>query len=651
MKQELLLISCLCLSITTSAQHYKSIQKTFQEVKSLEESAHQSSSFVQLVNANTSKSSAVPVDVIMGNSNNSYGVSGNRRTALSSSPGINTVNFTHRARVGSPAAALGSGYFTHGYSSNAGSTWTSNQGPNYTPVPFAPSVVNGRYPASAISNPAGNTIATNAYVYYMGPALKPLPPVPPSTIIGSEFAGMVYGWHNIGQTGVGAGSSNMILQDTAAGISLGFPDAVYANENYALSPVVTFKNMVTQTAPFSGIKLFKVTGAGTATTNLSSINLPVLKQTTRGNCKIAFAPNGLTGFVSYQGDDSATAALSTNDRNRIYLTKTTDGGNTWSAWNKIELSVANFPQLDSLGLFESVLPIDSTDFTTDFNHDLTIDANGNPYIFTGISTVRKTTASYSVLSSPEIRGAYVIYSTNGGTSFNAQLIERIEALRNEVIGNNPDAISHDNNYTASRNDAGTIMAFGYLDTKDQIDSTTDNTAPNLFLASYVTTSIGSPYFTNPINATASTAQEGIVDFGQGANYLISDNGVLEFPFVWQEASLNANFEKDMLAPSTFHYLKGITVPLDNPNSITKHTSKADLVYLYPNPSKGFLNLKVGTGTKNVSIEVMNLVGQTVYANKVNAGNNKIEMAHLNKGVYLVALRVDGKKTTQKLVIE
>jgi Secretion system C-terminal sorting domain len=642
MKQTLLLISCLCLSISASAQHHKTIQKTIQvEQPIIAELSGQAMSFVQLVNANTSKLKAVPIDIIIGNSNNSYGVSGNRRTALAASPAINTVTFTHRALAG---AGVTSGHFMHGYSSNAGATWSQNLGPNFSPT----ASYSGRYPAGAIYNPPGNTNPNNAYVYYTGPGLKALPTTPPS----SEFSGIVFGFHTIGQTGAGAGNSNVLAQDTSNGPFVGFPNAIYAGSNgTALIPVVTFKNMNAQAAPFKGIKVFKVSGAGTGTASISSTNLPALAQTIQGSCKIAFAPNGLTGYISYQGDDSATAALPGNDRTRIYLSKTTDGGITWAAWTKIDLTPTNLPQLDSLGLFENVLPIDSTDFTSDSNHDLTVDANGNPYIFTGISTVRKSTPTNNIIISPAVRGAYVIYSTNGGTTFNAQLIQRIEAFRNTIIGNNPDNISHDNNYTASRNETGTIMTFGYLDTKDGIDSTTDNTAPDLFLASHVLNG-GAPYFTNPVNATDQTAQAGILDFGQGANYLISDNGVLEFPFVYQEAGLNpTTFAKDMLLPSTFHYMKGLVVPLDNPNSVSKYTTNVDLVYLYPNPSKGFLNLKVGTGAKNVNIEVINLVGQTVYTNKVNTGNNKIDMSNLNKGVYLVALRVDGKKITQKLVIE
>jgi hypothetical protein len=77
----------------------------------------------------------------------------------------------------------------------------------------------------------------------------------------------------------------------------------------------------------------------------------------------------------------------------------------------------------------------------------------------------------------------------------------------------------------------------------------------------------------------------------------------------------------------------------------------DVVRLYPNPSNGQLNLKVKAAAKNVSIEIVNLVGQSVYASKVAVGLNKINVTSLNPGVYFANITVDGVKTSQKLVIE
>jgi hypothetical protein len=77
----------------------------------------------------------------------------------------------------------------------------------------------------------------------------------------------------------------------------------------------------------------------------------------------------------------------------------------------------------------------------------------------------------------------------------------------------------------------------------------------------------------------------------------------------------------------------------------------DVVRLYPNPSNGQLNLKVKAAAKNVSIEIVNLVGQSVYASKVAVGLNKINVTTLTPGVYFANITVDGVKTSQKLVIE
>jgi hypothetical protein len=630
--KKLLLFSFISLGYGIHAQVQKTNWKTKSRVGRVKESSLDKKSFMNQINSGL-KSNAIINDISIGTANNSYGASGNRLTPLSSSPELNTINLIHRAKVGSPVEVTNSGFYTHDYSSNSGATWSSDLGPNFTPV----NGIVARYPSSAISNPTGNTVATNAYAYYIGPALNP------------GFTAIAFGSYQIGQTGPNAGNSNAVNQDPATGLELGFPDGMYANANFALSPMVTSPDMAAVAAPFK-IKLFKLTGAGTPTTALSVINLPPITPTTDGMCRIAFAPNGLTGFITYQGDDSLTAALPGNDRLKIYITKTTDGGVTWSTWNKLDLTVANFPALDSLEKFDVVAPMDSTEYTTDFNHDLSVDANGNPYILTGISSVKTSTANYEVSEGPSIRGAYVLYSTNGGTSFTAKMLSRLESFRNTLTGNNPDALSHDNNYTASRNGLGTVISFGFLDTRDFVDTTFNNNFADLYLSSIVLSGPGSPYFTNEVNITDGTLLTGAMDFGQGANYLINNGSTLEFPFMYTEAGLDANGEKDMLIASTYHYVQGIEVSL-LPSGVSKLKSNLEMVKLFPNPSKGLVNIKVVPTAKNVSLEIVNIVGQTVYATKLEAGSNKIDLTSLNAGVYFANILIDGLKSTQKIVID
>ena len=79
----------------------------------------------------------------------------------------NSIIFVHRSN----ATAFGghSGQIRYDLSTDGGQTWTANGGP------LNPASVNGtngaRYPNVAIYNPAGNTVAANAYLAYYAPTV------------------------------------------------------------------------------------------------------------------------------------------------------------------------------------------------------------------------------------------------------------------------------------------------------------------------------------------------------------------------------------------------------------------------------------------------------------------------------------------------
>ena len=75
--------------------------------------------------------------------------------------------------------------------------------------------------------------------------------------------------------------------------------------------------------------------------------------------------------------------------------------------------------------------------------------------------------------------------------------------------------------------------------------------------------------------------------------------------------------------------------------------------LYPNPNNGEFNIRLVNNTEKVSIDVINLAGQSVYQNKFNVSSNQIQVNvnHLPKGVYVVKID-DGKDTqTKKIIIK
>jgi len=66
--------------------------------------------------------------------------------------------------------------------------------------------------------------------------------------------------------------------------------------------------------------------------------------------------------------------------------------------------------------------------------------------------------------------------------------------------------------------------------------------------------------------------------------------------------------------------------------------------LYPNPSKGTLNIN---SEVSGSFSLYNVLGQKVHQFKVENGNNTISVDGLNNGTYFV----EGANASQKLIIQ
>lgn len=70
---------------------------------------------------------------------------------------------------------------------------------------------------------------------------------------------------------------------------------------------------------------------------------------------------------------------------------------------------------------------------------------------------------------------------------------------------------------------------------------------------------------------------------------------------------------------------------------------------YPNPSSNQVNL---SAEKNISkVELFNLLGQKVLSNTVNSSQKQLNIANLQKGMYLMEVSIDNAKKTFKIIKE
>lgn len=73
---------------------------------------------------------------------------------------------------------------------------------------------------------------------------------------------------------------------------------------------------------------------------------------------------------------------------------------------------------------------------------------------------------------------------------------------------------------------------------------------------------------------------------------------------------------------------------------------ADNISIYPNPVKDILNVQ-GKSIEGSNIEIFHMTGALVHKSKLT--NGKVNIANLNKGIYVLSVEKDGKKTTMKFI--
>jgi spore germination protein YaaH len=82
-------------------------------------------------------------------------------------------------------------------------------------------------------------------------------------------------------------------------------------------------------------------------------------------------------------------------------------------------------------------------------------------------------------------------------------------------------------------------------------------------------------------------------------------------------------------------------------------SQQGQIKVYPNPSKGKFTVAFPNSYKDMSVEIINSLGQTVYNRKfsnINSGKEDIELKAA-AGIYFVKILAGEKSITQKVIIE
>lgn len=125
---------------------------------------------------------------------------------------------------------------------------------------------------------------------------------------------------------------------------------------------------------------------------------------------------------------------------------------------------------------------------------------------------------------------------------------------------------------------------------------------------------------------------------------LSVNSALAYPNL--ELKLYAECEKDIsssiFASVFFGNTTGVNDLADN-----------SLLSVSPNPTSGWLQISLPTGTNLEYVRVMDLAGKTVRNLKLGAAasNTQIDLSGLSKGIYTLQARAEGQVFVKKVIVQ
>jgi hypothetical protein len=88
--------------------------------------------------------------------------------------------------------------------------------------------------------------------------------------------------------------------------------------------------------------------------------------------------------------------------------------------------------------------------------------------------------------------------------------------------------------------------------------------------------------------------------------------------------------------------------------LSGQSNQIDGFVLYPNPTKGNLNISLPT-SDNVTIELFDLRGRSIYQNKFEAQGTlftkELDFSSTQAGVYILNVKTEGKQISKRIIIE
>jgi hypothetical protein len=511
-----------------------------------------------------------------------------------------------------------------------------------------------RYPNHGLWSSDGTVEGT--YVVYFCPNLD--------QTNGTSWGGYSYGIINIADTSIrtknlqaSEGSVYQYIPDGYTLTSQGLSLAVDINQDWTTGTVDYQDQIILN-------KGYYDEGEEDFVYEQEFFDFEVLEASTRPSfTQTAFSKDGMTGYIVTIADPGTNEQIGPTRGFYPNYWKSTDGGANWDGPYFIQLDGPNglggivYHLIDDetyVEFFEDT-PREELGYTTGFDMDVAVDHNGDLHIAVVIGAT-STTTDYSISSNTGLFGVMDIYTTDGGTSWFAEIMGHPQCFR----GNYPDDTYTEDNRTQITTSANHDRLFiSWLDT--DIEDTEDNNRPNIYARGFnpstLMKTVDAQGADAPFNVTFLSTAWRAAHFAIAANYTIDDNGTYTIPYTYMEMDV-----EDVAQPVQYKYIKDFSFSEADftVQSVNENIATADLFKVsqnYPNPVMGdtYFTVSLDAGSQ-LNLEVYSLTGQLVKTADLgykSAGTHTITMNanDLSAGVYFYTVSAGVNKVTHKMIVQ
>jgi len=361
---------------------------------------------------------------------------------------------------------------------------------------------------------------------------------------------------------------------------------------------------------------------------------------------MAFSADGTVGYFWINGEDSITRP---NYGTQPLVWKTTNQGTTWS-----QMPIYDFSQVQEFKDYVWPTLLDSTVLRPTFPYGYTssdkampgvVDANGNLHLLTRVQggfSIDPDSLDYTFLYEED--KIFDLYTTSTGWA--AKYIDTLSAAIDDGTGGAFGDFAMDHRLHISKTEDGTKIFYTWVDNPS---TDAENVVlPDLYGRSF---DLVSGLATPTKNFTAGTDLYAACIYMNASDIALEDAGTYTVPVVvisgaTPEGEINHQWV------SGVSYLESEYVSV---RDIEKNIAKVGS--LYPNPSNGTTNMDITLDKSvNVSINIVNLMGQSVYAEDFGTkaiGVNKVTINanDLTSGIYFVTVKAGNSTSTSKMIVK